>query len=68
MEGLQPTETSVPFPFGSFYIQLFQLVRMSVKSEVLKTLSVKTTGYWYVTPCRFFDCTELSGEPAALII
>jgi len=28
---------------------------MSVKSEVLKTLNVKTTGYWYVTPCSFVD-------------
>jgi len=31
------------------------LVRISVKSEVLKTLNVKTTGYWYVTPRSFFD-------------
>jgi hypothetical protein len=34
---------------------------MRVKSEVLKTLNVKTTGYWYVTPCSFFDVYIVAG-------
>jgi hypothetical protein len=37
-----------------------ELVRRSVKSEVLKTLNVKTTGYWYVKPCSFFDVYRVS--------